>query len=269
MAVHIAVQRDADGSPSFIQLTQTLTLVLDVGSRLLVAPAAAAEAGVLAGAYELSLPVIMQANMGAACDLASISRIYLPPLQPSPSSVSKSAPADSLPWRLSGTFSAADGNSHGSKVSRFKFDVYDVSQMLRGDVPGSMGAARMTLLTPKAGTAGVTQAMRTAAGPLAVESYLTGSGTLRGRLVMVITLHPTLREVHNAAYTSGETSQQQRSAAGALCIFQVVPWYVRLYMHTLTLTINGQVSSSFSFTCGGHGYSTEVEVITVASCSPM
>ena len=59
-----------------------------------------------------------------------------------------------------------------------------------------------------------------------VSRYLTGTGQLRGGLVLHL-----------------ETTQPTPAGSGnmTVCITQVVPWYVRLWLHTLQLEVNGQV----------------------------
>jgi hypothetical protein len=60
--------------------------------------------------------------------------------------------------------------------------------------------------------------------------YITGSGNLHGGLVVEI------RQASEAAAAAGAHNM-------SVCIFQVVPWQIRLWLHTLQLSIDGQVSS--------------------------
>jgi hypothetical protein len=59
--------------------------------------------------------------------------------------------------------------------------------------------------------------------------YTTGSGNLHGGLVVEV------RQAPEAAAAAGAHNM-------SMCIFQVVPWQIRLWLHTLQLSIDGQVS---------------------------
>lgn len=63
--------------------------------------------------------------------------------------------------------------------------------------------------------------------------YVTGSGNMHGGMVLQL-----------------QRTQESAAAAGgggnvSVCIFQVVPWQMRLWLHTLQLLIDGQVSCSY------------------------
>lgn len=61
--------------------------------------------------------------------------------------------------------------------------------------------------------------------PYSVHRYIVGSGNLHGGMVLEL------------------QATEQPAAEGdvGVCIFQMVPWYVRLWLHTQQLTIDGQV----------------------------
>jgi hypothetical protein len=61
-----------------------------------------------------------------------------------------------------------------------------------------------------------------------------------------MTLQLTAAQLRNLHHTSGTSFRQDSSGSGSersisVCILQVVPWYVRVWLHTLQLTIDGQV----------------------------
>lgn len=79
-----------------------------------------------------------------------------------------------------------------------------------------------------------------------VARFITGTGQLHGGMTLQLTA------VHQQQFES--------EAAGAgggisVCILQVVPWYIRLWLHTLRLSIDGQVGLLWTSwplsVCGG------------------
>lgn len=60
-----------------------------------------------------------------------------------------------------------------------------------------------------------------------VSRYITGTGNLHGGMVLHLTAAQPAVGISNANIS--------------VCIFQVVPWYVRLWLHTLELRVDGQV----------------------------
>lgn len=76
--------------------------------------------------------------------------------------------------------------------------------------------------------------------PVAASSYTLGSGTAHGTLVIDMQLSPgAAARMHPLAHDSGAGVSQP-----ALCVSQLVPWYVRLWLHTLQLLVDGQVCGS-------------------------
>lgn len=73
--------------------------------------------------------------------------------------------------------------------------------------------------------------------PVTIEQYLTGKGMMQGGFVLEVRRAP-----EEASGTDG--------AAGGIngapwrgCLYQSVPWYLQMWMHTLTVHVDGQVSS--------------------------
>ena len=96
-----------------------------------------------------------------------------------------------------------------------------------------------------------------------VQRYLTGSGTHQGRMVLElqrewgaadgITERRQEKDMCGGdSSSSGGCDGDNRgrggggdgAAAGEVCVFQLVPWYVKLWLHTLELRINGQVGGA-------------------------
>ena len=71
-----------------------------------------------------------------------------------------------------------------------------------------------------------------------VARFITGTGQLHGGMTLQLTAVPQPPE--------------QLAGGGniSVCILQVVPWYVRLWLHTLRLSVDGQVRRS-SLPAGG------------------
>lgn len=100
---------------------------------------------------------------------------------------------------------------------------------------------------------------------LTVRQYLTGKGLVRGQVVFALQRSPALmkalaamrcgsshgahahahgnEEGHGSTQTSSSSSSSDSTGcmAEVVCMFQVVPWYVRPWLHTLTLSLDGQV----------------------------
>lgn len=81
-----------------------------------------------------------------------------------------------------------------------------------------------------------------------VTRYITGSGNLHGGMVLQVQLAPASVPPVKAA--AGFDDAGSTSSSISLCVFQVVPWMVRLWLHTLQLSINGKVRQ----TCSPRGH---------------
>jgi len=88
------------------------------------------------------------------------------------------------------------------------------------------------------------------------DLHHAGSGNMHGSMIMQF-----LAVDDRPAAASGPGS----SAPQPMCIFQVVPWYVRLWLHTLRLHIDGQVRRSCS---RGLRLGACAERLPVAPCLP-
>lgn len=66
--------------------------------------------------------------------------------------------------------------------------------------------------------------------------YLTGWGDEHGTMVLVVrSLQPHV----NATSASGV---EESVGSVQVCLFQMVPWFLQLWLHTLQVAIDGQVS---------------------------
>uniref|UniRef100_A0A383WL46 GPI transamidase component PIG-T n=1 Tax=Tetradesmus obliquus TaxID=3088 RepID=A0A383WL46_TETOB len=64
-----------------------------------------------------------------------------------------------------------------------------------------------------------------------VTRYIAGSGNLHGGMVL---------EVHQAQQAAAAAAAADDGRNVSVCIFQVVPWQIRVWLHTLQLSIDGQ-----------------------------
>ncbi|KAG2448857.1 hypothetical protein HYH02_006208 [Chlamydomonas schloesseri] len=88
--------------------------------------------------------------------------------------------------------------------------------------------------------------------PVAVERYVTGAGMLRGGMVLAVRRSPQLRERLRvaAAEAGGACAGAAVGGGGAaadgvcllevVCVYQVFPWYIRPWLHTLSVLYDGQ-----------------------------
>ncbi len=75
-----------------------------------------------------------------------------------------------------------------------------------------------------------------------VHRYITGYGNMNGG--MVLELHAAASKSSEAQATAGSSSSSSgMDGMRHVCIFQIVPWYIRVWLHTLRLNINGQVGA--------------------------
>ena len=66
--------------------------------------------------------------------------------------------------------------------------------------------------------------------------YLTGWGDEHGTMVLIVrSLQPHLNETKASGVKESVGSVQ-------VCLFQMVPWFLHLWLHTLQVAIDGQVS---------------------------
>lgn len=75
--------------------------------------------------------------------------------------------------------------------------------------------------------------------PVLVNRYVTGDGSTRGGLVTHIT------NTHKHLHTH-------------VAIYQMIPWYLRLYFHTIKLTINNQPVDTTQVLKGGDGFQLQI-----------
>lgn len=65
--------------------------------------------------------------------------------------------------------------------------------------------------------------------------YLTGWGDEHGTMVLIVrSLQPHLNETKASGVKESVGSVQ-------VCLFQMVPWFLQLWLHTLQVAIDGQV----------------------------
>lgn len=64
--------------------------------------------------------------------------------------------------------------------------------------------------------------------------YVTGFGNLRGGLTLMM-------ERQLPGNSTAELVGDREGAGEVLCVYQVIPWFIRLWVHTLTLTFDQQV----------------------------
>lgn len=69
------------------------------------------------------------------------------------------------------------------------------------------------------------------AAEFGVQSYVTGSGTFQAEMTLV------LQRLHSNQAVHG-TGDQERQL---LCVFHLIPWYAKVWLHTLSLWVDGQV----------------------------
>ena len=124
-----------------------------------------------------------------------------------------------------------------------------------------------------------------------VQRYLTGSGTHQGRMVLELQREGgavdgaggqrDADEKNNDGSSSNGGSGEgvgggsgrgcgsgkeagggggDGGAAGEVCVFQLVPWFVKLWLHTLELRINGQVGKGRSVGWSGGGWLHTLEL---------
>eukprot|EP00798_Chlamydomonas_sp_ICE-L_P031198 gene31198-6345_t len=231
MGTRIQVMRNSTGGLDIIHLTQTLTLVIPH-------PAKSKGPGELPP-HEPSLPTLMHASLADSCPIAQISRFYMPLVEPG-------RPVDAadgvvvLPTRLWVTASAHGGTTEAHTnelLNELRYEVLDLEAVLARGGPEAMLMVHFTGSTTA--SRGALPKPRTT-----VQRYLTGQGNLRGRMVLDMRINLTdLTDLTDLGAASCPGFNRPDSV-GTVCIFQVVPWFVRLWLHTLTLTVNSEVSVS-------------------------
>lgn len=91
-----------------------------------------------------------------------------------------------------------------------------------------------------AGNAVELSAATAAAAPqFLVSRFITGTGQLHGGMVLQLTAVQASDAGHRSSPAVGSSSSSGSNMS--VCILQVVPWYIRLWLHTLRLSIDGQV----------------------------
>ena len=87
-------------------------------------------------------------------------------------------------------------------------------------------------------------AVAAAARPsIRVARYTTGQGFMRGAMTLRLSAADEAAGLGGAYGSSTDSSSSGSSSSSGgsvtVCVFQVVPWYVRLWLHTLRLTVDG------------------------------
>lgn len=89
--------------------------------------------------------------------------------------------------------------------------------------------------------------------PVTMERFVTGAGMLRGGIVLAVRRSPELQERLQAAAAAveggcGGAGASRVAADGGgvchlavVCVYQVFPWYIRPWLHTLSVLYDGQV----------------------------
>jgi hypothetical protein len=95
-------------------------------------------------------------------------------------------------------------------------------------------------------TTAAAAAAAAAAPQLLVSRFITGTGQLHGGMVLQLTaVQPSDDGLgyHSTPAAAGSSNSSSNSSGRnmSVCILQVVPWYIRLWLHTLQLSIDGQV----------------------------
>jgi phosphatidylinositol glycan class T len=195
--------------PNRLQLVQSLTLVLRLPSQPPMFDGPAAVAG-------WSLGRAFNAQLAGACPLARISRAYVQ----LPGGAAEGAAALRPPPAASALLQGVV--LRGQLQAVHSYELRELLQ-LGGQLdiavePGPAGQQQDQGQQGQQGQALVGQP------PLQVHSYTTGSGNLHGGMVLELTRQPG----------------QAANATLPVCIFQVVPWYVRVWLHTLQLRVDGR-----------------------------
>jgi phosphatidylinositol glycan class T len=203
MAVSLAVH------PDRLELVQSLTLVLKL-------PGQAPAFGSPPPAAGWSLSQAFGAQLAGACPLARTSRVYVQ----LPGGEAEGAAALQPPPAASALLQAAGEQQGQQQQSLHSYE------LPAGRLDISMAAAQ-----GQQGQQGQQQPL------LQVSSYTTGSGNLHGGMVLELTRQPAAQ---GQAAASAASAAAAANATLPLCIHQVVPWYVRVWLHTLQLQLDGR-----------------------------
>lgn len=277
MQVAIEVQRDELQRPITTTLTQSFTMVLRSPQQGSVGgPRKPPKPGTLS---DISLQALLGSDAPAACPVASLSRLYLQLhqqllqgqdwsalLQPPGYSGTgrlvsdeeqegeshhvavKSRPETwSTPWfdlspapdaavillRPGCSSSRADdaslsGVSECGSALLYAYDLH--AGQHQQDTADSAAPFSLAWQQEALDAGRLTASPAAAAGTLpqfSVSRYITGTGNLHGGMVLHLTAAQPAVGISNTNIS--------------VCIFQVVPWYVRLWLHTLELRVDGQV----------------------------
>jgi hypothetical protein len=225
---------------------------------------------------DIDLAALLGTEAPSACPVASASRLYLKlPLQQeqqqdwalqlpahtagtTPGGSSSAARWDTPAFSLAPAPDAAAVLSPGQPV----LYVYDLARRAVAPQPQAPAAVPFRLSWQQQDGAAVDAALSAAQtlaadGPVfAVSRYITGTGNLHGGMVL------QLQAVHGP---SSESSSSSGSSSHniSVCIFQVVPWYIRLWLHTLELSVDGQVRAGC---CGVSCCAALCSVLCLSGC---
>ena len=212
MSLHISSRTCPRTGRTRLLLQQTVSLVLPAPP--LMAPGA------------VSLEALLGTRLHTACPAASRSAVYLG----------------------SSGLQAPGGSTATASVSAGAARLHVVDMLQRAKV--AVAGSSPPLPLPPLQLLGAPGVALTRAAPFQLQRFVTGSGTLRGSLVLLLrrTAGPagssgssTGGSSSSGGSTSGSSSNGSSSNGGSgpgqlVCIFQVVPWQVRLWLHTLRLS---------------------------------
>lgn len=160
-------------------------------------------------------------------------------------------------WSCTGeSVKTSDSMSSHSKASmRDVLYMYDL-QLLQKQLPQSSAGADYIDFSQVWHTDSGAAGLRHTQPLFAVHRHVTGTGNMHGGTVLQLA-RGDRTATGTAAATAAEPGSSHAAApaapsAGAadgnhttpllpVCIYQVVPWYIRLWCHTLKLKLNGQV----------------------------
>ncbi|KIY99334.1 GPI transamidase component PIG-T [Monoraphidium neglectum] len=279
MRVGILAARDADGALLSTRLSLGITLVLRPPQvQTPGAPPARRAAPRPCSYSSWRLGHLLGSKLRGACPIATQSWLFvqLPPQLAAQAAVGEDGAGQLLhppAWQAggaevhrTGSGSSSDKSSDSSSSGEQAEDNIQQQQQAIAGAEALVEEARRQQPRPEGQGDGpaaldVGQAWRrfgakgavVAARPeLAVSRYTTGAGFMHGGMVLRLA---TAAGAGPAAAPSGAgTGSSQAGGGGAadlstaaaaaagnrtVCVFQIVPWYVRVWLHTLTLTVDG------------------------------
>ncbi|KAG0564489.1 hypothetical protein KC19_8G114600 [Ceratodon purpureus] len=246
LRVHVKAGNGIDRPKGSLRLSQTLTVVLKSSDT-----SAAVRGGSVRNENRRpnwSLSSLFGQSLAGSCPLASSSHVYLEleanlveELKRAENQMlsgsedahedALNAPAEDLVANSNAIFDlnlAPKGVSKrvsGSASGSSLFLNYDV-QKWSGDHPLDVGMTWRAFL-----------AWSPSQGPFRATQFLTGRGNGRGAIVSLVNAN---RDGCNGMRLCPVSESDDGSPAIDVTTFQIVPWYVRLYMHTLKVVVDGE-----------------------------